>query len=81
MFIIIHNKEESENIFNLLNCIHLSLTFTFEKKNNRLPFLNVKMKQTLTGFKISGYRKPTFNGQYLCCKRQANSFFQKKNTV
>ena len=60
------NEEESDNFFKQLNCLHPSLKFTFEKeKNNCLPFLDVNVERTATGFETSVYRKPTFTGQYL----------------
>ena len=50
----------------LFHCFHPSLKFTFEKgKNNCLPFLDVNVERTVTGFETSVYRKPTFTGQYL----------------
>ena len=56
-------NEESKNFFKQLNCLHLSLKFTFEKeKNNCLPFLNINVERTVTGFETSVYRKPTFTG-------------------
>ena len=59
-------KKESENFFKQLNCLHPSLKFTFEKeKNNCLPFLDVNVERTVTGFETSVYKKPTFTGQYL----------------
>ena len=65
-FAIFRNEEESENFFNKLNCLHPSLKFTFEKeKSNYLPFLDVNVERTVTGFETSVYRKPTFTGQYL----------------
>ena len=56
-----------EKCFNQLNCFHLSLKSTFqkEKNNNCLPFLDINMKRTVTGFKTSVYKKPTFTGKYL----------------
>ena len=60
------NEEESDNFFKQLNCLHPSLKFTFEKeKNNCLPFLDVNVERTATGFETNVYRKPTFTGQYL----------------
>ena len=60
------NEEESDNFFKQLNCLHPSLKFTFEKeKDNCLPFLDVNVERTVTGFETSVYRKPTFTGQYL----------------
>ena len=65
-FAMYRNKEESENFFKQLNCLHPSFKFTFEKeKNNCLPFLDVNLERTITGFETSVYRKPTFTGQYL----------------
>ena len=80
-FAIFRNKEESENFFNQLNCLHSSLKFTFEKeKNNCLPFLDVYVDQTVTGFETSVYRKPTFTGQYLCWE-SFNPTKQKTNLI
>ena len=65
-FAMFRNEEESDNFFKQLNCLHPSLKFTFEKeKNNCLPFLDVNVERTATGFETSVYRKPTFTGQYL----------------
>ena len=65
-FAIFRNEEDSENFFNQLNYLDPSLKFTFEnKKNNCISFLDVNVEQTVTGFKTSVYRKPTFTGQYL----------------
>ena len=61
------SERRNAQFFNQLNCFHASLKFTFEKeKNNCLPFLDVYVDQTVTGFETSVYRKPTFIGQYLC---------------
>ena len=65
-FTMFRNEEESDNFFKQLNCLHPSLKFTFEKeKNNCLPFLDVNVERTVTGFETGVYRKPTFTGQYL----------------
>ena len=65
-FAMFRNEEKLENFFKQLNCLHLSLKFTFEKeKNNCLPFLDVNVERTVTGFETSVYRKPIFTGQYL----------------
>ena len=65
-FAMFCNEEELDNFFKQLNCLHSSLKFTFEKeKNNCLPFLDVNVKRTVTGFETSVYRKPTFIGRYL----------------
>ena len=61
------NEEESETFFNQLDCLHPSLKFTFEKeKNSCLPFLDINVERTITGFETSVYGKPTFTVQYLC---------------
>ena len=65
-FAIFRNEKESKNFFNQLSCLYPSLKFTFEKeKNNCLPFLDVNVERTVTGFEASVYKKPTFTGQYL----------------
>ena len=49
-----------------LNFLYPSLKFTFEKEKDKcLPFLNVHVERTDTGFETSVYRKPNFTGQYL----------------
>ena len=55
------------NVKTTVNNVSISsLKFTFEKeKNNCLPFLDVNVERTATGFETSVYRKPTFTGQYL----------------
>ena len=65
-FAMFRNEEESENFFNQLNCLYPFLKFSFEKeKNSCLPFFDVNVERTVTGFETSVYRKPTFTGQYL----------------
>ncbi len=62
----IFKKESDCNVFlQKLNALHPSLKFTFEKEqNNSLPFLDVFVENTATGFLTSIYRKPTFSGLY-----------------
>ena len=80
-FAMFRNEEESDNFFKQLNCLHPSLKFTFEKeKNNCLPFLDVNVERTATGFETNVYRKPTFTGQYLRWK-SFSSIKQKTNLI
>ena len=51
-----------------LNSLHLSLTFTFEKRtDNALPFLDVVMEKAVSWWFTSVCRKPTPPGQYARC--------------
>ena len=48
-----------------LNQKHPNIRFTVEKENNNtLPFLDVEVTRTTSGFKTGTYRKPTFSGVY-----------------
>ena len=64
-FVIFQNKKESEEFLIRLNGLHSSLQFTFEKKNDSLPFLDVDVEHTKGSYETKVYRKPTFTGQYL----------------
>ena len=68
-FAIFDHEAEADGFLTKLNCLHLSLKFTFEKEKDKcLPFLNVYVERTDIGFETSVYRKPTFTCQYLCKK-------------
>ena len=55
----------SEYFLKHLNVLHTALHFSFEKEeNNSLPFLDVLVEKSDTGFLTSVYRKPTFSGLY-----------------
>ena len=55
-----------DELFNILNNAHNSISFTMEKeKNNELALLDVQVKQKEDRFSTSMYRKKTFTGCYL----------------
>ena len=65
-FSIFDHEAEADEFLTKLNCLHLSLNFTFEKEKGKcLPFLDVYVERTDVGLETSVYRKPTFTGQYL----------------
>ena len=64
-FVIFQNEKESEEFLIRLNSLHSSLQFTFEKKNNSLPFLDVHVEHMKGCYETKVYRKPTFTGLYL----------------
>ena len=65
-FAIFDHKAEADEFLTKLNCLHLSLKFTFEKEKGKyLPFLDVYVEKTDIGLEIRVYRKPTFTGHYL----------------
>ena len=52
---------------NQLNSLHLSPTFTYEKKvEGKLPLLDVLVEKNHTEFLTAVYRKPIFTEQYVC---------------
>ena len=66
-FAIFDHKAEADEFPTKLNCLHLSLRFTFEKEKKKCwPFLNGCVERTDVGFETSVCRKPIFTGQYLC---------------
>ena len=65
-FAVFDHEAEADEYLTKLNCLHSSLKFTFEKeKGNCLPFLDVYVERTDSGFETSVYRKPIFTGEYL----------------
>ena len=65
-FAIFDHEAEADEFVTKLNCLHLSLKFTFEKEKGKcLPFLDIYFERTDIDFETSVYRKPTFTGQYL----------------
>ena len=59
-----------------LSGLHPALQFTFEKEgSSSLPFLNVLIEKSGTGFLTSVYRKPTFLDLYTRC-----SLFRQKQS-
>ena len=74
-FVVFSNEDECDLFLNILNSLHPSLRFTFEKASNlALPFLDVLVEKSPSKFITFIYRKPTFTGQYL----RWNSFSPRK---
>ena len=64
-YTIFKTEAECDTFLKRLNGLHTALHFTFEKEeNNSLPFLDVLVEKSDTGFLTSVYRKPTFSGLY-----------------
>ena len=77
-YTIFKTEAECDIFLKHLNSLHPALQFTFEKEeNDSLPFLDVLVEKSNTGFLTSVYRKPTFTGQYI----RWNSFCPKQRKV
>ena len=64
-YTIFRSEAECDTFLIRLNGLHTALHFTFEKEeNNSLPFLDVLVEKSDTGFLISVYCKPIFSGLY-----------------
>ena len=62
-YTIFKTETECDTFLKRLNNLHPALQFTFEKEeNDSLPFLDVLVEKSNTGFLTSVYRKPTFTG-------------------
>ena len=71
-FVLFSNKASAELFLEYANSFHENINFTMENEcNNRLPFLDILIERTASGFTTGVYRKPTFTGQgmnfYSCC--------------
>ena len=77
-YTIFKTEAECDTFLKDLNNLHPALQFTFEKEeNDSLPFLDVWVEKSNTGFLTSVYRKPIFTGQYI----RLNSFCPKQRKV
>ena len=71
-------SKQCDTFLKHLNNLDPALQFTFEKEeNDSLPFLDVLVEKSNTGFLTSVYRKPTFTGKYT----RWNSFCPKQRKV
>ena len=62
-FLLFKNSNHIESFRNYLNSKHKNIEFTCEIEiNNILPFLDLNIKRTESGFSTSIYRKDTFTG-------------------
>ena len=71
-FALFTNKASAELFLEFANNFHDSINFTMEHENNdQLPFLDILIERTPSGFSTGVYRKSTFTGQgtnfYSCC--------------
>ena len=71
-FALFNTKASAELFLNFANNFHENIKFTMESENeNKLPFLDILIERTSSGFITGVYRKPTFTGQgsnfYSCC--------------
>ena len=65
-FVSFQSRSDALNIFDILNRLHSSLSFTMEEESNgQLPFFDVLVERGDSSFLTSVYRKPTFTGLYL----------------
>ena len=55
------NKASAELFLDFVNTFHDNIKFTMESENyNKLPFLDILIERTSSGFSTGVYRKPTF---------------------
>ena len=71
-FALFTNKASAELFLEFANNFHDNINFTMENEiDNQLPFLDILIERTPSGFSTGVYRKPTFTGQgtifYSCC--------------
>ena len=64
-FVLLRNEKIMDEVFNILNNAHTSISFTIKKNNNGIAFLDVQIKREENRFLTSVYRKKTFTGCYL----------------
>ena len=63
-FALFTNKASAELFLEFANSFHENVRFTMENEtNNKLPFLDILIERTPSGFATGVYRKPTFTGQ------------------
>ena len=61
--LLFSHKDHPALFLEYINSIHPNLKFTMESENDgKLPFLDVLISRTSSGFATSVYRKPTFSG-------------------
>ena len=66
-FLLFKNEAHIPLFLEYLNSKHPNIEFTSDTENeNKLPFLDIEINRTVSGFQTSIYRKPTFTG--LCTK-------------
>ena len=54
-----------EDVFEIMNSMYPTISFTMERDNNKLPYLDIEIYRTDSGFKTTVYNKPTDSGNYL----------------
>ena len=66
IYTIFKTEAECDTFLKHLNSLHPALQLTFEKEENEsLPFLDVLVEKSYTGFLTSVYRKLPLIGQYI----------------
>ena len=66
IFFLFISTDNLEVFCNYYNACHLSMSFLYEeeKKNGKMPFLDVEISRRNSKFVTTVYRKPTFSGIY-----------------
>ena len=65
IFCIFRSNVESSEFLNLLNSLHANISFTFEKSNGSLPFLDVNIELKDDGCDTWVFRKETHTSVFL----------------
>ena len=63
IFCLVENQDMALSTLDFLNCQHDNIKFTIEKeKDNKLPFLDIKLEKTELGISTSVHKKDTDTG-------------------
>ena len=65
IFALFRNESDADTFLNVLNDLHPCLTFTIEKGNKSMPFLDVNVSIDSKSFVTTVYRKETHTGVFL----------------
>ena len=65
VFALFNSAKEADVFLNILNSLHPSITFTLEKGNTCMPFLDVVVSIDCNMFTTTVYRKKTHTGVFL----------------
>ena len=78
IFVLFRSPDHLEKLKICLSPKHRNIRFTCEKEQNSfMPFLDVLITRTSSGFKTTVYHEPTFSGVY----SSFNSFFSEEYKV
>ena len=80
-FVLFSRQDQAQSFFNFINNVHPNIQFTMEQENSgKLPFLDTSVsrniKDGVTSFETSVYRKPTFSGLGLSFFSHSSSKFK-----